>query len=286
MGLRDEIVAKVSAVPALPVAATKIINMLHDPQVGIAEAMRVIEYDPGLTSNVLRLANSAYFGRNKEIVSLREAGVRLGLNRVFQLVITSSISAMASQPVRGYGLSPGELLEHAIGVAIAAEQLAEALGKKVPPHAFTTGLLHDLGKMVLGTFVEVDVKPILDVAFQETVSFEVAEQRVLGIDHAEVGGILLETWNLPASIVEGVRMHHNPLEVKGDNTFVTSLVHVADNLCLESGIGMGIDGLHYAPSPGVVEYLRLKPLTCEAVVCRMLTQLDELRGVFEFKARR
>ncbi|NQT93412.1 MAG: HDOD domain-containing protein, partial [Lentisphaerae bacterium] len=181
MSSRDEILAKVHSVPALPMAATKVISLLQDPDVGVSEVMKVIEFDPGLTSNVLRLANSAYFGGNREIVSLRDAGVRLGTNQVFQMVMTSSVSQVAAQPVRGYSLPAGELLEHSIAVAIGAEQLAEALGRKPPGHTFTTGLLHDLGKIVLGTFVEVDVAPILEMAFQNQVSFEVAEQHVLGI---------------------------------------------------------------------------------------------------------
>lgn len=286
MSLRDQVLEKTAEVPALPAATSRVIEVLQDREASVVDVMRVIEFDPGLTSNVLRLANSAYFAGSREIVSLRDAGVRLGLNRVFQLVMTSSISAQASQPVRGYGLCPGELFEHAVSAALAAELLAEALGKKIPPEAFTAGLLHDIGKTVLGTFVEVDVKPILDVAFKEGVSFEVAERRILGIDHAEVGAILLERWKLPRSIVEAVRKHHNPDEVTGEDYFLVALVHVADNLCLESGIGMGIDGLHYAPSPGITERMHLKPLACEGVVCKMLTQLDELRGILGIATRR
>ena len=284
MSDRNEILAKVDSVPALPMAATKVIQMIREPDVGVADVMGVVEYDPGLTSNVLRLANSAYFGGNREIVSLRDAGVRLGLNRVFQLVMTSAISKVVSQPIHGYSLSPGELLEHSMAVAIGAEQLACALDRQPPPETFTTGLLHDLGKIVLGTFVEIDVTPILQVAFQEQVSFEIAEQRVLGIDHAEVGGVLLESWDIPSSIVAGVRMHHKPLDIDGDS-LVVSLVHVADSLCLETGIGMGIDGLNYQSLPEVSEQLHLTPQVCETVVCKMLTELDELREVFDIAVR-
>ena len=140
MSDREEILAEVNSVPALPMAASKVIEMIREPDVGVADVMEVVEYDPGLTSNVLRLANSAYFGGNREIVSLRDAGVRLGLNRVFQLVMTSAISKVVSQPVRGYSLSPGELLEHSMAVAIGAEQLACALDRQPPPETFTTAL--------------------------------------------------------------------------------------------------------------------------------------------------
>ncbi len=285
MSSRDEILSKVNEVPALPMAASKAIGLLQDPDVGVRDLMQVVEFDPGLTSNVLRLANSAYFGASHEIVSLRDAGVRLGMNQVFQLIMTSAVSEVISQPVRGYSLPGGELLEHSIAVAVGAEKLSDALGKKPPGHTFTTGLLHDIGKIVLGTFVEVDATPILKMAFEDQVSFEVAERCVLGVDHAEVGGALLASWGLPERIVAGVCMHHRPLDIEGDN-YVVSLVHVADNLCLESGIGMGIDGLNYHPSAEVSKALRLKPIICETVVCKMLTELDELREVVGIKGRR
>ena len=285
MSRRDDILSKISSVPALPRAAANVIGLLQDPQVGVAEVMKIVEYDPGLTSNVLRLANSAYFGGSQEIVSLRDAGVRLGVNRVFQLIMTSAVAPLASQPVRGYGLAGGELLEHVIAVAIGAERMAGALGKPPPAHAFTTGLLHDLGKLVLCTFIEVDPAPILKLAFQEQMSFEQAERHVLGIDHAEVGGALLEMWNLPAGIVDGVRMHHRPVDLEGD-TFVVDLVHVADNLALECGLGTGIDGLNYRPCEEVAQRIGLKASTCEAVVCSMISDLDDLRVVFHLKPRR
>ena len=282
MGSREEILEKARAVPALPAAAARVITLIQDPDVGISELMKVIEHDPGLTSNVLRLANSAYFGGNREIVSVRDAGVRLGMNRIFQLVLTSAITPTIAEPVRGYSLPPGELLEHSIAVAVGSEELARKVGKKVPPHTFTTGLLHDIGKTVLGLFVEVDADPILDVAFEEKVSFEIAERRVLGIDHAEVGAVLLDEWNLPENIVDGVRHHHSPLDCE-DDPFVASVVHVVDNLCLERGIGMGIDGLNYWPSPEVIERLHLTAELSEEVAHDVLERLEELRGIFGTK---
>lgn len=285
MSHSEEILARVESVPSLPTTGVRAIGMIQDPEVGIAEVMRVIEYDPGLTTNVLRLANSAYFAGSRPIVSLRDAGVRLGLNRVFQLVMTLAVSRWASQPVRGYGMSSGDFLKHSIAVAIGAEQLAAALGRGTPPHVFTAGLLHDLGKIVLGTFIEVDATPIMKLAFEEQISFEVAEQRVLGIDHAEVGGVLLENWDLPAEIAQGVRMHHRPLDLEGD-AFVVDLIHVADNLCLESGIGIGVDGLNYRPSEVVAQRLRLEPLVCETVVCRIATEVEELDKVLDFNSTR
>lgn len=284
MSRRDDILAKVRTIPALPTAATRMMVLLRDPDVDINEIIRTIEYDPGLTSNVLRLANSAYFGSPRTITSLREAIVRLGLNRIFQLVITSAILPVARKAVKGYDLPPGKLLEHSVAVAIGAEELARQLEHKVPTAAFTAGLLHDLGKVILGTFMEVDGTAIVAVAYQNRISFEIAEAQVLGIDHPETGAALLERWNLPTTLVEVVRWHHKPESFQGD-TLLIDLVHIADHISLETGIGAGIDGLNYAPSPLVLSRLPFTPAVAETVACRMVSGIDELRDLIGSTAR-
>jgi len=259
----------------MPTAASKAIALLSDPEVEIGELADTIEYDQGLTANVLRLANSAYFAGPHTIGSLRDAIVRLGTNRIFQLVITSAIAPLTRPAVKGYDLPAGQLLEHSIAVALGTEELATKLGRTAPRFAFTAGLLHDLGKIVLSTFLEVDAGPIVKMAFEEQVSFEQAEARVLGIDHAEAGAVLLDGWQLPHEIVDAARYHHQP-EALGSESFLVDLVHTANLLSLEAGIGMGVAGLNYRASGDVAARLKLRPSVAEAVVCGMLAGIEEL----------
>lgn len=280
MSRREEIIAQVRTLPALPTGAGQLLALLQDPDVGISILIERIEYDPGLTSNLLRLANSAYFAGPRSIGSLREAIVRMGTKRILQLVITSVVAPMARRPVIGYDLPAGQLLTHSVAVAIAGEQIAEAVHVRPTDHLFTAGLLHDLGKVVLGTFVEVDVAPIRQLAFEESMPFDMAEREVLGIDHAEVGAILLSGWSLPPDVVEAVRHHHDPEGMYGDKRTV-DLVHTADQLILSSGLGGGSDGLNYRPSETAVARLNLTPLLCETVISRTLDAVNELRGVLE-----
>jgi len=276
---REEILSKVSSVPSIPSSATQAIHLLQDPEVDIHELTRIIEFDPGLTANLLCLANSACFGAAQSIDSVRGALVRLGMNRFFQLVVTTATAPTLQLPVKGYDLPPGTLWEHSVAVALGTEELASALGLTPPEYTFTAGLLHDVGKILLGTFVDVDAFPVQEIAFEEHVSFEVAEQQVLGIDHAEVGAFLLESWNLPPGIVEAVRWHHLPESFSG-NSMVVDLVHIADALLMMEGIGAGSDGLNYLPSRQVAKRLNLTIHIAEAVCCKVLTRLDELDELF------
>ncbi len=279
MSRKEQILEKVNTIPSMPTAAARVISLLQNPEVEISELMSAIEYDPGLTSNVLRLANSAYFAGPRQIGSLRDAIVRLGMNRIFQLVITSAIVPLARQRVRGYDIPAGKLLEHSVGVAIAAEELANLMEVTPPAHTFTAGLLHDLGKIVLGTFLEIDAAPIVALAHSENLSFEVAEGRVLGMNHAEVGAVLLERWNLPSSIVNVARYHHQPQPVEED-TLTVDLVHMANNLCLQCGIGTGsVDGLQYRPSQESTARLHLSATASEKVLCKMMSGIQDLQDL-------
>jgi len=279
VSIRNEILSTISSIPAMPTVIVKIRKLLSDPDVSFMELAQTIKYDPGLTANILRLTNSAYFGFSKSVNTVQQGVVRLGTKRIFELAVAAAVAPMTQKEVKGYDLSPGKLWEHSVAVAIGAEQLALALDIKAPDYTFTAGLLHDIGKIVLGTFVEVDAAPIMELSLQKDVSFDEAEKQVLGIDHAEAGAILLEKWNLPEGIVNVDRWHHRPDQFQGD-MLVLDLVHVADVLAMMSGLGVGQDGLNYHTSSEVASRLKLTTKITEAVVCKIMDGLKELSSLF------
>jgi HD-like signal output (HDOD) protein len=168
-----------------------------------------------------------------------------------------------------------------MGVAVVSRRLGQALHPKIPSYTFTAGLLHDIGKIVLGTFTEVDPAPILELAEQEQIDMVTAEQRILGIDHAEVGACLLESWNLPAYLGEVVRWHHEPEKDPGQ-TVVSGLVHVADALCIQAGIGISSSGHILRLAEEVLWKARLETRVSEEVIAEALEELEGLRDIFRF----
>ena len=280
MSKRQEIIASIASVPPLPTASTEVIRLIRDPDEPSARIAQAIEYDPSLTTNVLRLANSSFFGFPRSVSTVKDALFRLGTNQVFQLVLAATVGKMAQTPVRGYDLAGGDLWDHLLGTAIGTINLAQAVKLQIPPYAFTAALTHDVGKVVLGTFVEVNADAIRAFAYEKKMSFERAEQRVLGIDHAEVGAFLLERWNLPADLVQVVRCHHRPENISGDPV-VVNLVHVANVVCLMAGVGAGLDSLSYRPSPQAMQQLGLETKLLDKVVYRILNELMETRKLFK-----
>lgn len=276
MTIRERIIQRIPEIPALPAAATRVLNLVQDPGTGVGAIMEVIEYDPVLTTEVLRLANTAYFAGPRAVGSLRDAGVLLGTERILQLVLATSMFPIARHPLQGYDMPPGQLIRHSMAVAIGAEQLAALCGIAAPAPTFTAGLLSDIGKIALSSFLEVDAGPILQLAHTERLSFELAERRILGIDHAEVGAMLLEAWAVPDSIVQVVRWHHDPDQASGDR-YAVDLVHIASHLSVGFGLGGGIDGLNYRPSEHALARLGVDHVILERAACNMLVGLTQIQ---------
>jgi putative nucleotidyltransferase with HDIG domain len=277
---RDEILSLVTTVPSLPAVVCRLQEFLNDPEVNFDELSRVIECDPGLTANVLQLANSAYFGWQGGIASVRDAISRLGTRRIFQMVLCMSVAPLVRKPVRGYDLDADQLWEHSVAVAICTEKVAAGRRPTCQPHAFTAGLLHDLGKVLLGTFVEVDDEPIKELIALDRLAFNEAERMVLGIDHAEVGAYLLERWNLPAEMVAVARWHHEPSRAGDDLQSLVDLVHVANAICLNHGWGPGDDGLPCRFEEAAAARLGLKSQDMESVASQVVAGVEELLQIF------
>lgn len=279
MNRREEILARVRAIDRIPAAVEEVVTMLGDPQADYGRLSEVIETDPGLTLNILRLANTPLFGGVAQIESVRQAVVQLGADRVLQMAIAIGIAPRAVKPVRGYGLEQGELLRHSLAVGVGAEALAKELGITPPTHTFTAGLLVNIGKMVMGEFLELDEEAIIAMAHEEMVPFEEAEQRILGISHSEVGAVLLKYWGIPESIITVVRYHLRPEDYPQDD-MALNLVHMGDIIARMTGIGLGLDGMAIAPSVVVAGRLNLTAEAMENVMIHVAEETDGMYNLF------
>ncbi|OQY45220.1 MAG: hypothetical protein B6240_09085 [Desulfobacteraceae bacterium 4572_87] len=274
-----KIISKIQTLPSVSRVATRILALLDDPDSTADEVQNVLRLDPGLTANILKLTNSAYFGLPNKVGSVRQAVVMLGWKRLVKIVLATCVNAVMDKPIPGYDLPPGELWRHSVAVSVTAEGLMKELNLPVDDEIFTAALLHDLGKQVMGEFVAEDLNAIRLTA-EKGVPFQMAEREVLGTDHAEMGGMLVEKWSFPSKFVEAVRWHHEPDSAENPSTLV-DIVHVANVLCLMLGIGAGIEGLHYQPSETATKRLGLNPRQLEVVASQTLQWVDELSNVFE-----
>jgi len=253
----ERIMAQVKAFPGMPATSAKLLKMLKNPESSAAEIEEILKFDPGLTANILKLTNSAYFGIPSKVSSVKQAIVLLGWKRLLQLVMTMCMSTVMKKPLPGYDLPQGELWRHSVAVSVAAELVVKALKIPGADEVFTAALLHDIGKLILGGFVQDDLHQI-EAMVAKGIAFEVAEFIVLGTDHAQIGARILEKWSFPSDLVNAVSWHHDPETCENHCTF-SDIVHVANILGLMSGYGKGNNGMDVmAPNP-VTDRLGFKP---------------------------
>lgn len=252
----DPIMMTVSSFPSMPRAAIKLRKLLAQEDVSMDEIEGILRLDPGLATNVLRLANSAFFGIPRKVETLKHAVTLLGIKRFAQIAVSASMSKTIDKAVEGYDLSPGELWFHSIAVSNTAEALARHKKLPVTNDVFTPALLHDMGKLVLGPFVKEERQKIGRIMATGQ-PLEVAEQMILGTDHAEIGALILDRWSFPDDIVNAVRWHHEP-ERNKNSTVKSDMTYLSNLICQPQGDSDSAGGRSLKPAAAVLGRLGLK----------------------------
>lgn len=222
----QQVIRAANDLDPLPASATRLAELVEDPDAGAAEIAEVIAFDQALTMKMLRAANSAASASALPVTSVHEAVARMGAAQVVAFAIASHTRALLSKAVPGYGLSENQLWRHSVLSALAAESLPRACRVSVPPDAFTAALLHDIGKLVLNRFLTPPIVELMRRAQLEgqLSPFE-AEVEVIQVHHAEVGGLVAQHWELPERIVKAIQYHHEPDQ--GDDG-LCDIVYVAN----------------------------------------------------------
>jgi len=239
----EALIAQAYNLDPLPVSAARLAGLVADPDSNLASITEVINLDPSLTGRVLRAANSARSAARSSITTVSDAVIRLGRGTILSIVVGSAARKHLQCSVPAYGLSENALWKHSVAAAITAEVMGPIGRVSVPPEAFTAALLHDLGKLVLGRFLDAHTLALLEAAQSQGLNSLEAEREILQVNHAELGGLIAQKWGLPDSIVQGISYHHRPEE---------SGLKICDIVCVANDIAV-ITGLADIPTPVVAE---------------------------------
>jgi HD-like signal output (HDOD) protein len=274
------IMEEISQIKPVSNVAGRVMTLMDNPESGMADLAEVIQYEPALTANVLKLANSAYFGLPGKIEDAKQAIVFLGMTQVVELVLLVCCSEPFHGSHAGYELSQGELWKSAVSAAIMANDLSEIKGLKQAALPFTGALLRDVGKVVTDRHVQSKKEEILSLVKAQSVTFMVAERQVLGFDHTQAGAIIAEKWHFPADLQCILKYCHSPLEAKG--CFLeAAIVNLADYLCRKMGIGLGVDDPYYPEDARVSRSLGLSEVEIQEVVDNYGEKMDRVKALFE-----
>ncbi|HNO78549.1 MAG TPA: HDOD domain-containing protein [Phycisphaerae bacterium] len=279
MNSAKDIIECVGSIQPLPDTALKLMKIMSDPKSTLDEIVGTIKYDQAVTSEVLKLCNSAYFGLSRKVTSLEDALVCLGTAKVLQMVMSVHTNNMLAQEQQGYGLDPGILWKHSVAVALASSQFAQKLKLPDSNLAFTAGLLHDIGKVILNEHVAEEFVEIVRLVTDEHLAFVEAERRVLGFSHEEVGAMMAEKWKLPDPIVRCIRYHHAPSDLEPHDPLVDA-IYLANCVCLLFGIGLGEDGLCSRADATVLERYKLRHADLEIIGAQVVVELQRVQAMF------
>jgi putative nucleotidyltransferase with HDIG domain len=235
----EEIISKVKDLPIVSETARKLPALLNKPELHRDDLVKTLRCDNVLTAKLLRVCNSVEIGLREPVTSLDQAVLLLGDNVIFRTVCALGYGSIMSAPLVGYAVEANGLWSHSVTTGVAAEYLAEIenYGSFQPPVAFTAGLLHDIGKIILNQLLTPKIRSdIRDLIAEKTLSRVDAEREVFGADHAAVGAALLRRWGVPEVIAQAVASHHHP--VVQPEIELSALVHLANSaahLCGSAG---------------------------------------------------
>ncbi|MBI5185485.1 MAG: HDOD domain-containing protein [Nitrospinae bacterium] len=260
----DTVVRDIDELPSLPAAAMKALEIVRSDGSSASELAEIIRTDQGLTANVLKLCNSAYYGIPQKVDSVQQGIALVGFSAIRNMVVSFAVQDKLEKGTDGYLLGPGDLWRSAVNSAFLAGRIARDKTGPLKDIAFTAGIIHDIGKVVLSKHLISFFDEIVDMVNDKKINFNKAETEVIGFDHAEIGGKIAEKWKFPEDLVESVRHHHSPGFAPAEHQKLVSIIHISDVICLSMGIGIGGDGLNYPMDEHAVKLLSITEADMES----------------------
>lgn len=253
--LRERILKTLKDLPPMPQVAQKAREVIANPASSFKDLAEVVETDQAIVTRILKIANSPFYGLSGKVSSVQHASVVLGMKTLMEVLTLACSSEILGRTLPGYDLDAGDLWKHSMAVASASQIIARRIKPSLEQDAFSAGLIHDAGKIILDPYI-LERKDTFKAFVNEGArTFLSAEQHILGFDHAQLASDACEQWHIPSHIATAIRYHHDPAPSGGDQ--LSFIVHMADAIALMSGIGAGLDGLLYIMHPDAAKVLRL-----------------------------
>ncbi len=277
---RERALASLNHLPPFSPIVHRLVHVLADDEATYGELAELIERDTVLAGNILRLVNSALYGRRGTVASVRHAITLVGLVRLRNLVLTLSVAQIWTNVRAAPSWSHAQFNLHSVATAIMADLMAQKLPVNYGEGAFVAGLLHDLGLLLIATGLPREFERIRQCCLREGTSLVEAERRVIGLDHAQLTAEALAQWNLPAPVQRAARYQLTPEAVENGVWPLSRVVHFASRLVesdgLEVQVGLGERDADRATLLGQVE----APLPWLTLQEEFERELEPIRAFF------
>jgi putative nucleotidyltransferase with HDIG domain len=249
----QKIVGFVSKMPSLSPTVTKIVTLANDMNSSARDLVKVIKLDPVLMAKVLKLINSTYFGLRRDITGINRAVLLLGINTVKNLALSTAIVGSVSRR-KDSPFDLRDVWEHALGVAVASKIIAKRRGvdSKHLEEFFIAGLLHDIGQILLISYVPSAYFKVVTASDAEATVLNDEERQMFGCDHADLGALIAEKWGLTPNLVAAIKHHHEPEKhIDHEHAEIILTTAAANYFVHKQGVGFRGDSI-FDPLPDSV----------------------------------
>jgi HD-like signal output (HDOD) protein len=205
MSAIEELIKEIKSLKPIPQITHQIMAIVEDPNASLSDVANIIMYDPIITANLIRTCNSAYFNLPRQIESIHDAVTLLGIEQIVDMILLKSGGGNLKKGQEGYGLNEGDLWRYSVSSALISREIANRKGVKNKQLIFTAALLKDIGKVILDRFVADSFQKIHTLVQEKGFSFMEAEKKIIGVDHAELGGLVARNWNFSENMVNIIR---------------------------------------------------------------------------------
>jgi HD-like signal output (HDOD) protein len=274
----QKIIAGIDDLPTLPRTVLKITELINDPKSSAQDLARIITDDQVLTARLLKLVNSSFYGFPQRISTVTNAIVLLGFDAIRSLLLTTSVFDLFAGRSRKRKQDQEKFWDHSLGCAVGAKVIGNFLRHDKIEELFVSGLLHDIGKIVVMLFLPSEFAKVVATINKGNILMVTAENQVLGYNHAEIGKLLAEKWNLPVKLVQVIAHHHQP-NLAGSFILEASIVHLADIFCRALNLGSGGDNKIPPLDKLAWQSLKIKTSALESI---METMQDEFSDISKF----
>ena len=237
-----QLAARIDSLPSLPALYAELVEALESEDSSVQQIGDIISKDPGLTAKILKMVNSSFFGLLQRVSNPAKAVSLLGLDLVQTIVLASGTFEKFNR-MKLKGVSIERMWDHAMATALLAKTIAQEvrLDRTEMDTAFMSGLLHDIGKLLIAANMPDDFRSVMDHMRANGCSMATSENQIIGTTHAAIGAYLLGLWGLPDPIIEAVALHHNPGSASTERIGAFAVTHIADAFA-NAGCHLGDSG--------------------------------------------
>lgn len=277
--LLDKVIDTIGELPASPAIVSSVMGLTANLDANVDQISKALASDQALTAKVLRLSNSSFYGRSKEVNSLTEAIMILGFFTVRSIVIATSTHRLYN--CNDSNAPQSKLWRHTLATAVAARQIATHLRRPEKDEVFIAALLHDIGKLVMMQRVAEPFANVIERVEESHSSFLSVENEILGFNHCDVGIVLLQKWQFPDSLTQAIYRHHNLPGPDEDNAFMAYLINLGNCLAKNLEVGFSDNRIEQLSETTPARHLGLDQDTIDEIATKVAEHYQTEIRIFE-----